>query len=70
MKALCPGQHLPHYKSMGKFFYIQGRVTPNRIVQSRPNSSQDFMPVLIICKSDEDPIKNEDTIDRTTFSPL
>ena len=20
MKTLCPGQHLPHYKSMGKIF--------------------------------------------------
>ena len=26
------------------------------------------MHVLIICKFDEDPIKNKDTIDRTTFS--
>ena len=31
---------------------------------------QDFMPVLITCKFDEDPIKNEVAIVCTTFSPL
>ena len=38
MKTLCPGQHLPHYKSMGKISDAQGRVTPNRIVRYGPNS--------------------------------
>ena len=28
------------------------------------------MPVLIICKFDEDSIRNEVFIDQTTFSPL
>ena len=35
MKAPYPGQHLPHYKSMGKYFDAQGRVNPNQIVRSR-----------------------------------
>ena len=31
---------------------------------------QDFMPVLVICKFEEDPIKTEGAIMSTTFSPL
>ena len=31
---------------------------------------RDFMPVRVICKFDEDSIKNEVAIVRTTFSPL
>ena len=31
---------------------------------------RDFLPVLVICKFDEDSIKNEVNIVRTTFSPL
>ena len=31
---------------------------------------QDFMAVLVTCKIDEDPIKSEVAIIRTTFSPL
>ena len=42
---------------------------------NRPNSAkiklvQDFISVPVICKFDEDPIKNEVAIVRTTFSPL
>ena len=38
-KLLCLGQHFPHYKSMGKFFIAQGRVTLKRMIQSGPNSN-------------------------------
>ena len=31
---------------------------------------QGFMRVLVICKFDEDPIRNEVSISKTTFSPL
>ena len=31
---------------------------------------RDFMDVLVTCKFDEAPIKNEEVIDQTTFSPL
>ena len=30
---------------------------------------RDFMPVLVICKFDKDPIKNEGTVVSTIFSP-
>ena len=39
VKSLSSGQHVLHYKSMGKCFVAQGRVTPNGIVRSRPNSN-------------------------------
>ena len=45
MKALCPGQHLPYYKSMGKCFDAQGQVT-NRIVRPCPNSN--FAEILYL----------------------
>ena len=59
-------QHFP--KSMG----------PSRAVNSYANCRNwakikqvgDFMPVLVICKFGEDPIKHEIAITRTTFSPL
>ena len=35
-----------------------------------PELIQDFMAVLVTCKIDEDPIKSEVAIVRTTFSPL
>ena len=72
VNALSFGQHFLHYKSIhGKIFHH------SRASNSKVNSPiwlkikilQDFMPVLIICKFDEEPIKNEDTIDQTTFSP-
>ena len=31
---------------------------------------QDFMAVLVTCKFDDDPIKNEGAIVSTTFAPL
>ena len=49
----------------------QGQVTLLPIVETGPKSNiRDFMPVLVICKFDEDSIKNEVVIVWTTFSPL
>ena len=53
-------QDFPHYKSMGFFsrsraanFAALGRIWPNfQLVQ-------DIMVVLVICKNEDDPIKNE-----------
>ena len=72
MKALCSGQHFPHHKSMGEIFNAQGagNSKPNNPISPKFKLRRDVMPVLIICKFDEDPIKNEDSIDRTTFSSL
>ena len=39
MKKLGPGQHFPHYKSMGKYFIAQGQVTLTRMIQPGPNSN-------------------------------
>ena len=38
LEALWAGQHLPHYKSMGKFFVAQGLVTLQKIIPPGPNS--------------------------------
>ena len=49
MKALYPGQHLPHYKSIGKIFDHQGQVTPKWIVWSCRNSNSSdilWLPLL------------------------
>ena len=64
MKSLSPGQHFP--KSMG----------PSRVAHANSRKwakielVQDFMPVLVMYMFDEDSIKNEVAIFRTTFSPL
>ena len=69
MKALCPGQHWPHYKYMGEFFDSRASNSkPNSLISPKFELIQDFMPAPIICKFDEDSIKNG-AIDRT-FSPL
>ena len=55
-------QHFLWYKSMGKIFYAQVQVTPKRIVQSGPKSNLFkilYLQILVICKSEEDPIKTE-----------
>ena len=41
--------------------------SPNR---AKIELVQDFMSVPVICKFDEEPIKNEVAVIRTTFSPL
>ena len=43
---------------MENFFNTQGQVTPKQIAQSGPKSNlSDFMPVLVICKFEEVPLK-------------
>ena len=73
VKTLSSGQHFLHFKSMGKFFVAQRRVTPRWITRSGPKFSRGFMANLITCKFDEDPNKNEVAILRlrlwTKFSP-
>ena len=66
MKSLLSGQHFT--KSIG----------PSRAGNSYANYRnwikmeliKDFMYVLVICKADEDPIRNDVSINQTIFSPL
>ena len=53
----------------GKNFHAQGRATSKQIVRSDRKSEfiRDFMPVLVKCKFNEDPIKDKGTIVFTTF---
>ena len=68
MKGLEWSQHCSHYKSMGIFPDAQGQLTP----QSWPNFELicTLLVVLITCKNEEDPIKNEGARVLRTFSPL
>ena len=63
----------PHYKSMGIILVVLER-SANSTVLGRiwPNFElvRDIMVVLVICKYDEDPIKNERARVLTRFSPL
>ena len=63
MKALDCSQDFSHYKSMGIFPDAQGQLTPQSLVR-------DIMDVLVTCKYEEDPIKNEGARVDTTFFPL
>ena len=58
-------------------FYIyfsntQGQLTPQSVVESSRKFQlfQAFMVVLVTCKNDEDPIKNEGARVLTSFIPL
>ena len=70
MKELECSQDFSHYKSMGIFTDAQGQRTP----QSGPNWQnfelvRDVMDVLVTCKYEDDPIKNEDDrVDTTLYS--
>ena len=61
MKALECSQDFSHYKSMGIFPDAQGQLTPQSLVRSGriSNSVRDVMDVLVTCKYEEDPIKND-----------
>ena len=60
MKALEWSQRFSHYKSIGIFPDTQGQLTPLSEVQSGQNSNLPaFMVVLLTCKNEEDPKKNE-----------
>ena len=60
LKALEWSQHFSHYKSIGIFPNAQGHVThvPGWIL---PNFEpiRVIMGFLVVCKNEEDPIKNE-----------
>ena len=77
MKELEWSQDFSHYKSMGIFQDAQGQLTPQSLVRSGRISNsfeilwvRDLMDVLVTCKYEEDPIKNEGARVDTTFSPL
>ena len=72
MKELECSQDFSHYKSMGIFPDAQGQLNPQSLVRSGPNFKlvRDVMDVLVTCKYEEDPIKNEGARVDTTFSPL
>ena len=61
MKELECSQDFSHYKSMGIFPDAQGQLTPQSQVRSGRifELVRDVMDVLITCKYEEDPIKNE-----------
>ena len=72
IKELEWSQDFSHYKSMGIFQIAQGQLTPQSLVQSGRISKlvRDLMDVLVTCKYEEGPIKNEGARVDTTFSPL
>ena len=67
MKELECSQDFSHYKSMGIFPDAQGQLTP---IWPNFELIRDVMDVLVTCKYEEDPIKNEGARVDTTFSPL
>ena len=69
MKELECSQDFSHYKSMGIFPDAQGQLTPQSLVRSGriSNSVRDVMNVLVTCKYEEDPIKNEGARVDTNF---
>ena len=71
MNELECSQDFSHYKSMGIFPDAQGQLTLQSLVLSgRISNSSEIMGVLVTCKYEEDPIKNEGARVVTTFSPL
>ena len=60
LKELEWSQHFSHYKSMGIFPKAQGQVTqvPGQILLSFV-PIRDITGLLVACKNEEDPIKNE-----------
>ena len=72
MKEIECSQDFSHYKSMGIFPDAQRQLTPRILGPIWPNFElvRDVMDVLVTCKYEEDPIKNEGARVDTTFSPL
>ena len=72
MKELECSQNFSRYKSMG-FFYRCSRAANSAVLGPNwPNVGlvRDVMDVLVTCKYEEDPIKNEGARVFTTFSSL
>ena len=61
MKASECSQDFSHYKSMGILPDAQGQLTLQSMVGSSQNFEliQDYVVVLVTCKNEEDPVKNE-----------
>ena len=72
MKELVCSQDFSHYKSMGIFSRRSRAVNSAVLGPIWPNFevNRDVMNVLVTCKNEEDPIKNEGARVFTTFSPL
>ena len=72
MKALDCSQDFSNYKSMGIFFRRSRAANSPVLGPIWPNFElvRDIMDVLVTCKYEEDPIKNEGARVDTTFSPL
>ena len=71
MKMLECSEDYSHYKSLRICPDAQGQLTPQSLVRSgRISLVRDVMDVLITCKYEEDPIKNEGARVFATFSPL
>ena len=68
LKALEWSQHFYHYKSIGIFPNAQGQVThvPDQILLNF-EPIQDTIGLLVACKNEEDPIKNEGARVATTL---
>ena len=72
MKAVDCSQDFSHYKSMGDFSRRSRAANSAVLGPMWPNFElvRDIMDVLLTCKYEEDPIKNEGARVDTTFSPL
>ena len=70
VKELECSQYFSHYKSMGIFPDTQVRRTVLGRIWPKFELVQDIIVVLVTCKYEEDPIKNEGASVFTTFSPL
>ena len=72
MKELECSQDFSHYKSYGDFSRRSRAANSAVLGPIWPNFElvRDVMDVLVTCKYEEDPIKNEGTRVDTTFSPL
>ena len=72
MKELECSQDFSHYKSMGIFSRRSRAANSAVLVPIWPNFKlvRDVIDVLVTCKYEEDPIKNEGPRVDTTFSPL
>ena len=66
MKMLEWSQEISHCKYMQIFYDAQEKLTPQSKVGSK--LIQAFMVVLVTCKNEEDPIKNEGARVVTTLS--
>ena len=72
MKELEWSQDFSHYKYMGNFSNRSRAANSAVLGPIWPNFElvRDLMNVLVTCKYEEDPIKNEGARVDTTFSPL